>query len=126
MLPLSGAPSLLILGREVSLGSGYADLVGVEISGRPVIIEVKLRNRFVLRPLLRDEDRSLVDLYNEGGTAGRAYVLFWRSVFERRAPDSIDRIESLSGMRLGQGNWTQNFSDDLLQALTEAYAEAVG
>lgn len=84
------------------------------------------RNRFVLRPLLRDEDRSLVDLYNEGGTAGRAYVLFWRSVFERRAPDSIDRVESLSGMRLGQGNWTQNFSDDLLQALTEAYAEAVG
>ena len=42
MLPLSGAPALLILGREVSLGSGYADLVGVETSGRPVIIEVKL------------------------------------------------------------------------------------
>ena len=42
MLPLSGAPPLLILGREVPLGSGYADLVGVETSGRPVIIEVKL------------------------------------------------------------------------------------
>ena len=42
MLPLSGAPPLLILGREVRLGSGYADLVGVETSGRPVIIEVKL------------------------------------------------------------------------------------
>ena len=42
MLPLSGAPPLLILGREVPLGSGYADLVGVETSGRPVIVEIKL------------------------------------------------------------------------------------
>ena len=42
ILPLSGTPTLLILGREVPLGSGYADLVGVETSGRPVIIEVKL------------------------------------------------------------------------------------
>jgi uncharacterized tellurite resistance protein B-like protein len=42
MLPLSGAPLLVILGREVPLGSGYADLVGVETTGRPAIIEVKL------------------------------------------------------------------------------------
>ena len=42
MLPLAGAPSLVILGSEVQLGSGYADLLGVESSGRPVIIEVKL------------------------------------------------------------------------------------
>ena len=42
MLPLAGAPTLLILDREVLLGSGYADLVGVEASGRPVIIEIKL------------------------------------------------------------------------------------
>ena len=42
MLPLAGAPPLLILGSEVPLGSGYADLLGVEASGRPVIIEIKL------------------------------------------------------------------------------------
>ncbi len=42
MLQLSGKPTLFILGREVSLGSGYADLVAVETSGRPVIVEVKL------------------------------------------------------------------------------------
>lgn len=42
MLPLSGGPELVILGREVRLGSGYADLVGMETSGRPVIIEIKL------------------------------------------------------------------------------------
>src|SRR5436190_711210 len=42
VLPLSGAPRLAILGREVPLGSGYADLLAVETSGRLVLIEVKL------------------------------------------------------------------------------------
>ena len=42
MLPLAGAPRLMVLGREVLLGSGYADLLGVEASGRPVITEIKL------------------------------------------------------------------------------------
>ena len=82
------------------------------------------RKRFVLRPLLRDEDRSLVDLYNEGGAAGRAYVLFWRSVFEKRAPGFSERIEELSGIRVGRGNWTQDISDELLKTLTEAYEHA--
>jgi hypothetical protein len=43
MLPLPGQPRLVILGREVRLGNGYADLVAVDAdSGRPVVIEVKL------------------------------------------------------------------------------------
>jgi hypothetical protein len=42
MLPLAGSPRLTILGREVRLGAGYADLLAVESSGRLVIIEVKL------------------------------------------------------------------------------------
>lgn len=42
ILPLAGSPDLAIVGREVPLGTGYADLVAVEQSGRPVIIEVKL------------------------------------------------------------------------------------
>jgi hypothetical protein len=42
LLPLSGAPQLTIVGREVSLGGGYADLVAIESSGRAAIIEVKL------------------------------------------------------------------------------------
>jgi hypothetical protein len=43
VLPLSGSPELVILGREVSCGPGSADLVAVEKTGRPVVIEVKLR-----------------------------------------------------------------------------------
>ncbi|MGO9207117.1 MAG: hypothetical protein ACLQBX_13230, partial [Candidatus Limnocylindrales bacterium] len=42
VLPLSGNPNLVVLGTEVPLGSGYADIVAVEKSGRPVVIEVKL------------------------------------------------------------------------------------
>lgn len=42
MLPLSGTPNLAVLGREPYLGSGYADLIAVETSGRLAIIEVKL------------------------------------------------------------------------------------
>jgi hypothetical protein len=42
ILPLAGSPNLVILGREVRLGAGYADLIAVEPSGRLVVIEVKL------------------------------------------------------------------------------------
>lgn len=41
-LPLSGSPRLVVLGSEIQLGNGYADILAVESSGRPAIIEVKL------------------------------------------------------------------------------------
>jgi hypothetical protein len=44
LLPLSGSPRVIVLGREVLLGSGFADLLAIEPDGRPVIIEIKLRN----------------------------------------------------------------------------------
>ncbi len=42
ILPLAGSPRLTVLGREVTLGNGSADLVAVEASGRLCIIEAKL------------------------------------------------------------------------------------
>jgi hypothetical protein len=33
MLSLAGSPRLTVLGREVRLGAGYADLLAVESSG---------------------------------------------------------------------------------------------
>ena len=42
LLPLAGSPQLVVLGSEVWMGSGYADILAVEASGRPVIVEVKL------------------------------------------------------------------------------------
>jgi hypothetical protein len=44
LLPLSGSPRLLVLGREVTIGSGSADLIAIESEGRLVVIEVKLRS----------------------------------------------------------------------------------
>jgi len=44
MLPLAGGPSLVLLGREVRLGTGYADLVAIEPTGRLAVIEIKLKN----------------------------------------------------------------------------------
>ena len=38
LLPLAGSPRLTVLGSEIQLGTGYADILAVESSGRPVII----------------------------------------------------------------------------------------
>ena len=42
LLPLAGSPQLVVLGSEVRMGNGYADILAVEASGRPVIVEAKL------------------------------------------------------------------------------------
>jgi len=42
MLPLAGDPELVVVGREVQLGSGYADLIAVESTGCLAILEIKL------------------------------------------------------------------------------------
>ena len=41
-LPLSGAPNVTVLGSEVTLGWGSLDVLAIESTGRPVLIEVKL------------------------------------------------------------------------------------
>lgn len=46
MLPLSGQPRLAFSGKKVGIGSGEADVLAVDMDGRPTVIEVKLsRNR---------------------------------------------------------------------------------
>ena len=76
--------------------------------------------RYTLLPRLVVGGRGLVTIWNDGG----ASLQFWRSVFKKRAPDFIGRIEDLAGTPVGQGNTTRNISDELLDALTDAYAEA--
>jgi hypothetical protein len=43
LLPLAGDPTLTVLGREVQIGPGVADLVAVDADGRLTVIEIKLR-----------------------------------------------------------------------------------
>ena len=42
LLPLAGTPCLIVVGREVQLGSGRADLIAIEPTGQVTIIEIKL------------------------------------------------------------------------------------
>jgi hypothetical protein len=42
ILPLAGDPRLVVVGKEVGLGNGYADIVAVEPSGRLAVLEFKL------------------------------------------------------------------------------------
>lgn len=79
------------------------------------------KNRWVLNIRLRDEPVSLVSIYNENG----AYLSFFRSVFERRAPESIAAVEAvLAPNHLGAGTSSRNFSGEMLAALEDAYQEA--
>jgi len=50
---------------------------------------------------------------------------FGRSVFERRAPESLPLIERIiAPLKMGRGNTIREISDELLEALTDAYREA--
>ncbi|HEY7021916.1 MAG TPA: toll/interleukin-1 receptor domain-containing protein [Ktedonobacterales bacterium] len=74
-----------------------------------------------LLPRLPRDGVGLVSIYNANG----AYLQFWRSVFERRAPLALPHVEQIISPRaLGQGTWTPMISEELLAALTDAYREA--
>lgn len=77
--------------------------------------------RWTLLPYPPGENAGLVTIWNDNG----AYLTFWRSVFERRAPTSLVQVEQAADpIPVGRGNVTRNITDDLLNALTAAYREA--
>jgi hypothetical protein len=76
-----------------------------------------------LLPRLVADDAGLVSIYNTKGTAS---MQFWRSVFERRAPHVLAHIEETFNISIKKGNFTREISDELLDALTQAYKEAAG
>jgi hypothetical protein len=53
-----------------------------------------------------------------------SYIQFFRSVFERRAPEAMPAVEAALGAKITQGNSTRVFTEELLTALTNAYREA--
>lgn len=81
------------------------------------------RGAVVLLPRLLPERAGLVSLCR--WTDDSANLSLWRSVFERRAPRSIERVESLMApITLGNGKTVYDVSDELLAALYDAYIEA--
>ncbi len=75
-----------------------------------------------LLPRLTANGGGLVTIYNKNG---KASLQFWRSVFKHHAPKSLIRVEELVG-EIGQGTFSYEFGDKLLNALTLAYMEAAG
>src|SRR5699024_6942725 len=83
------------------------------------------RGEVTLLPLLQPDNAGLVTIWK--WTDGKALVTPWRSVFERRAPDSIERFELASSPApLGQGNEIVESTDSLVEAIYQAYLEARG
>jgi hypothetical protein len=79
--------------------------------------------RHTLLPRLIDEGVGLVTIWNHHGGS----ISFWRSVFARRAPESIARVEAVIRPKvIGSGNNTNEISEELLAALADAYREATG
>jgi len=77
--------------------------------------------RLTLLPYLIDEDAGLITVWNDNG----AYISLWRSVFERRAANTIEAVEAHLGKRIGQGGTTREITDELLDVLAQAYAATV-
>jgi|ERR1039457_298388 hypothetical protein len=74
-----------------------------------------------LRPHVAGDGAGLVSISCD---VRSAYLQFWRSVFDRCAPQSTALVEAELGAELKQGNSTHEFPEPLIEALTQAYREA--
>lgn len=112
MLPLSGAPQLLILGKEVPLGSGYADLVGVETSGRPIIIEVKLaQNNEARRAVVSQILAYAASLH--GTTRERLEERFGSNLKARGHESLEDAVSAIEGGAFDADEFTDSLDEHL-------------
>jgi hypothetical protein len=85
VLPLAGEPNLVVVGREVQLGSGFADLVAIEPTGRLALIEIKLAKNAESR-------RAVV-----------AQLLAYAAYLDRLA---VDQVESIVAVGLKARGWS--------------------
>ena len=77
--------------------------------------------RCTLLPRVVPNNAGLVNIWNDHQ---RPYISFWRSVFERLAPNSIEPVESvIAPIKIGQGNTVSNITPQILDAVTAAYQE---
>jgi hypothetical protein len=143
LLPLAGSPRLAIVGREVHLGPGYADLLAVESSGRLVVIEVKLAKNAEARRVvvaqvltyasyLRGMDRSTLEKDLLGPyLASHGFTSLADAVKAKDQEGSFDAVAFDSGVAscLGDGRFRLVLVLDSAPAeLTQlvGYLESVG
>ena len=75
-----------------------------------------------LSPQLLPEGRGLVWIWNNDYSPPS--LQFYRSVFERRAPNAMAPLEEALEFNLGKGTATWDTSDRILDLVTHAYREA--
>lgn len=81
-------------------------------------------SQYSLLPRIMPDRAGLVSIWNY---QNQASISVWRSVFERRAPNSIELVErAIAPARIGQGNTIYDITPQVLEALTTAYGEASG
>ena len=80
--------------------------------------------RVTMLPRILPENVGLITMWND---FGKPYLSVWRSVFERIAPNSVERVEkTIAPARLGQGTTVRDPSEEVVEAITAAYREATG
>lgn len=91
----------------------------LERDGLATLVTARGRTGLVsLLPRLAGDSAGLVIIYRDTKSA---YLMFSPSVFERRAPHSVDAVKTALGTDLTS---THTLPDGLLDALTAAYREA--
>ncbi len=82
-------------------------------------VHSKTPGRLVLNIRLVDEDSGFATIYNNNGTAA---LQLWGRALKRRAPKALEEIEQIvAPQTIGHGTYVNNVSQELLDALSEAY-----
>ena len=112
LLPLSGSPHLTVIGREIALqSSGYADVLAVEPDGRPVIIEVKLRNNAESRRAVIAQTLSYAASLHKVGRQDLEEVVLARHL---NGQSLFDRVrESLQDEEMTQSDFESSLDNHL-------------
>jgi hypothetical protein len=73
-------------------------------------------------PLDNSQDENCLAIFTCGTES--VYLQLWRSLFEKRAPGSIEKVQAILGTLIGQGTKYRDIPEELLDALADAYREA--
>lgn len=117
---------------QAGLENLYQWAIGLENEGLTKLDTRQGKALTSLRLVLPQNGAVPVTVYDSSnGLKGiRAYIQLRRSSFYQYAPKSVPLIEELTGLRLGEKQFSQcqshEVTDELLAALTAAYREANG
>ena len=100
--------------------------LGVEKEGVVRLEWVRRRRLGVLQklalPLDNPRDRNCLAIFT--CKMESVYLQLWRSLFDKCAPGSIEKVRAILGAAIGQGTRYHDIPEELLDALADAYREA--